>query len=128
MKPTDIFDTPSPMNQNAEDSEDLVQAFVDFYAPIRELQAATTHLEYQTSEEKSRRLLHCSISLEGNGTQALVDTGAAVSVVSWRLCQKFGLPIDTSKTELLCGFNQSVTRTKGIINANVNIGDYSFNQ
>ena len=124
----DVFDIPSPMNQNAEDSEDLGQAVVECYAPIGEIQAATTHLEYQTSEEKARRLLHCRISLEGNGTQALVDTGAAVSVVSWRLCQKFGLPIDTSKTELLCGFNQSVTRTKGIINANVKIGDYSFNQ
>ena len=124
----DIFDIPSPMNQNAEDSEDLGQAFVECCAPIGEIQATTTHLEYQTSKEKARRLLHCRISLKGNETQALVDTGAAVSVFSWRLCQKFGLLIDTSKTELLCDFNQSVTRTKGIINANVKIGDYSSNQ
>ena len=82
----DVFDIPSPMNQNAEDSEDLGQAFVECYAPIGEIQAATTHLEHQTSEQKPRRLLHCRISLEGNGTQALMDTGAAVSVVSWMLC------------------------------------------
>ena len=84
------------------------------------------HANTATTNGESRRLLDCNIKMNGHKTQALVDTGAAVSIVSLRLCQKFGLPIDTTRTELLCGFNKSVMRTKGIAQIRIDIGDHQF--
>ena len=68
--------------------------------------------------------MYCNIKFNSHGVQALVDTGAVVRIITHRVFQRYGLPIDTGKPELLCGFNSSTTRIIRITTINVSIGDH----
>lgn len=78
-------------------------------------------------EKYSGGLMRCSIKVNSYEMQALVDTRAAVSVIRHRVCQKYGTPIETDETKLLCGFNSSTARTKGITTIDVTTGNRHCN-
>ena len=128
----DVFDLPlkdtqetiseeQEMNTVALDLPEIQCAQSPFVEMPNMITAAKAAMDKDT-----RRLLHCKIQLNQNGTQALIDTGAAVSILSLRTCQKFGFAVDSSRTELLCGFNNSVTRTNGTAKVNVTIEEQNF--
>ena len=74
-------------------------------------------------EQNSRRLMYCSSKINSHAVQDLVDTEAAVSVISYIVCKKHRHPVDIEETELLCGFISKKPCTKGIKIIGVTIAD-----
>ena len=124
----DIFDIPlTDDTQNNDDGGDpSSHEQVNTGFPIGAAKKDSSIDDKNISKEAPRRLLHCKIHLNDQGTPALIDTGAAVSIIIYNICQRYIFPIDITKKELLCGFNQSVTRTHGVTELHVQIGDHIF--
>ena len=71
-------------------------------------------------------LMHCDIQLNDRRISAMIDTGAAISLIPWQTCVKFGFPVDTSRTIWIKGITENKSQTKGTTCLEVQVGHTCF--
>ncbi|CAG8775022.1 3723_t:CDS:1, partial [Ambispora leptoticha] len=83
---------------------------------VRRTKAPTTEANYSQASAKQKTIaMRCHVRIKGNPAVAILDSGAAVSIITNRLMEKLGLVIDKPSNTIVKTANGNKTKALGIV-------------